>query len=112
MKFTTEGEAFLGRKLEREKREGIDHYAIGQHLAEREGAKEGGMSIARLSWVGPLGAVSMAVVKLDGGDWEPALKKIRVVGLSYDYGIRTLPPDFELTPEMKAALARLEEEEG
>lgn len=110
--FTTRGEAFLGRELRREQRAGVEHYALGQHLAQREGTEDG-LEVARLSWVSPLGAVGMVVVRPErGGDWRPAALMARVVGLSMDYGMRRLPPTFELTEEMQEALAKLDDEGG
>lgn len=110
--YETRGEAFLDRHLRTENREGVDHYVPGQALAQREGEKAGGMSVARLSYCTAFGAVSLAVIKQDGGDWEIPIAKFRVVGLEVDYGIRDLPEDFELSDEHKAALAKLEESEG
>lgn len=113
-RWTTRGEAFLGRELKKERRAGVDHYVVGQHLAEKDEMESGdpNIEVAVLSYVSTLGAVRLPVVRVFGGEWEPALRKCRVAGLSMDYGIRNLPDDWELTEEMKAALAKLDEKEN
>jgi hypothetical protein len=110
MTWTTVGEAFLDRELEKENRAGIPHYVIGQHRADLMGPPgEDGMTVAQLSWCGPLGACAVACVKPDGMEWELAMRIFRLLGVQMDLGSRQLPSDFELTEEMRAALAAAEE---
>jgi hypothetical protein len=105
---STLAEQFLGRALEKEQRAGVEHYVVGQHYAELQGPPEDGMAVAQLSYISPLGAVVLALVSTDGKPWEPAIDQARVLGTSYDYGMRPLPANFEITLEMRAALRDIE----
>ncbi|HEV2789885.1 MAG TPA: hypothetical protein VGV69_01130 [Solirubrobacterales bacterium] len=107
-RFTTRGEAAVGRHLEKEKRQGTEHYKRGQHHAELAGPPEGGMEIASCSYCSGLGVVMFSMVRVDGGKWELALPKCRIVGLSVDYGIRDFPPG-AVPPAMEEVLAKLED---
>jgi hypothetical protein len=105
---STLGERFLGRELEKEQRSGVMHYVVGQHFAELQGPPEDAMAVAQLSYVSPIGVVILAVVSEQGRPWEPAVAMARVLGTGYDYGMRPLPANFEITIEMRAALRDLE----
>lgn len=108
MAFTTKGEAFVGRELKKEKRAGVDHYVLGQHHAELAGPPEGGMEIATCSYCSMLGVVSFSMVRVNGGEWELAIPKCRILGLATDYGIRDFSQGM-VPPAMAKALARLDE---
>lgn len=111
--WETKGEAIVRRELRKEKRAGVDHYVVGQYFAEEvepEDPREGEeVRAALLSYVTRLGVVCVPMVKEEGEDWKPLARAFRVAGLGVDYGPRPLPDGWELSDEMKAALAKLDE---
>lgn len=109
-RWETRGEAAVARELRTEKREGVDHYVPGQVHAELQGPEEGGILVAQLSFVNRVGVCMLAMVSVDGREWEPAVRGYRCVGLGMDYGMSGLPDCWEPTEEMLAALNALKEE--
>lgn len=108
--WKTRGEAAVGRELRTEKRAGVDHYVEGQVHAELQGPEEGGILVAQLTFVNRIGVCLLAMVSVDGREWEPAVRGYRCVGLGMDYGMCSLPDCWKPTKEMIEALDALREE--
>lgn len=112
--WETKGEAIVRRELRKEKRSGVDHYVLGQHFAEEvepeDPREDEELRAALLSYVTVFGVVCVPMIKEGSEDWKPMAGACRVVGTRVDYGPRSLPDDWELSDEMKAALAKLDDE--
>lgn len=102
----TLGEALLGRRLEREKRAGIDHYVPGQLQARLD---EEEPTVGFVGFVNGAGQAVLAICEWGGGRWEP-----RIVFRS-GVMVCTSPMhanliEFTLNDGMKEALNKAKEE--
>lgn len=98
----TLGEQLAQRELRKERRAGTEHYVLGQHHV-LDVEREGDEVVAALAYCTMLGLVVVPMVKTEDG-WEPVVRISRVVGLSVDYGMRDLPPNWKPSAEMIAVL--------
>lgn len=106
--FDTVGERLLERKLERELRQGVDHYKGGQHRATI--VEEDVCLWATLGFIDVLGAAVLMLCKTnENGDWEPVAGTFMRAGLTMSFGARPLPDDYVLSDKGIAALKEAEE---
>jgi hypothetical protein len=98
---TSVGEEILGRKLRRERRAGVEHYAPGQHGAVED---EDCPGVFLLSYVDQMGHAVVIPCEREGGSWGTAGLAIRAGQVSVE--TRQLREDFELSEKMVAALDR------
>jgi hypothetical protein len=108
--WKTLGEAAVGRELKTEKRQGVEHYVVGQHHVEIEPQEDPNVRVATFSFCSPMGVVLMPIVKVGDGEWEPGLPVYRLVGIGMDFGLRPVPPCFELSDEAKEIITKAEAE--
>lgn len=108
--YTTVGEALLGRKLEKEKRFGVDHFKPGQHEAVIYRGLDYGTDrpaqIGRITYVDAMGHACVVLAYRftdDGSDWFPTW--VGRAGQTWKEEARRAPATFVLSQKMLAALA-------
>jgi hypothetical protein len=110
MTWKTLGEAAAERELETERRDGAEHYVVGQHHVKIEPEEDPNVRVAVLTFCSALGVVVMPLAKVFDGEWEPATPYFRLVGIGMDFGVRPLPPCFALSDATKETIAAAEKE--
>jgi hypothetical protein len=94
------GEGYRGRPLETQKIAGVEHLVPGQHEAIWTDVEH---TVIELSYVGPTGH-TFFVVLIDGDTLKPIRMAVaQMGGLSEE----EIPPNWELSAESKAAIAKL-----
>jgi hypothetical protein len=106
--FSTAGEILLGRRLEIEMRAGVEHFKVGQTLAEIVG--DDAVLTASLSFVNQMGqAIIIPCTKIGvQGEWQPMGLCRRAGVFTAQKSAERLPAEFKLTESMLKALAEAE----